>query len=229
MGFWIWNTSILLLPLIQKLFFFFPDIKTCQSIFSLLLSSPSPFYPLPSFPMDIDQLKPITNIPYPEYYEFFMDWKTPVVIATLYAVTIHLLNPSRDTAKLSRVEAKNRGVNNASSSSKLFTTFVFLHNLFLSIYSGVTFVNMVQALHRLFNNYSVHDAVSYTTETKERAKNNTCFISIVMWMEHFGTKHWVTGDIYFIFLNSMKWLTLPSFSSRVVAHLFCKPIITRVP
>ncbi|KAG1142921.1 hypothetical protein G6F37_006019 [Rhizopus arrhizus] len=108
--------------------------------------------------MDIDQLKPITNIPYPEYYEFFMDWKTPVVIATLYAVTIHLLNPSRATAKLSRVEAKNRGVNNASSSSKLFTTFVFLHNLFLSIYSGVTFVNMVQALHRLFTNYSVHDA-----------------------------------------------------------------------
>ncbi|CAO3702723.1 unnamed protein product [Rhizopus stolonifer] len=106
----------------------------------------------------MDRLKPIANIPYPEYYEFFMDWKTPLVIATVYAITIHLLNPSSAQAKLSRVEAKNRGVNNASSSNRLFTTFIFLHNLFLSIYSGVTFFHMVKAMHKLYNTYSLHDA-----------------------------------------------------------------------
>lgn len=110
--------------------------------------------------MDIDRLKPIPNIPFPQYYSFFMNWKTPVAIAATYAIVIHLLNPSPEAAKVSRVEAKNRGVKNISSSNKMFTAFIFVHNLMLSIYSGVTFVNMVQAMHKLFSRYSVHDAVS---------------------------------------------------------------------
>ncbi|KAI8640076.1 ELO family [Parasitella parasitica] len=109
--------------------------------------------------MDVDKLQSIPGIPFPEYYEIFMDWKTPVAIASVYAICVHLMNPSPESAKLSRVEAKNRGVGNASKSNKLMTAFVFVHNLILSIYSGITFINMAQNMHKLFNRgSSIHDA-----------------------------------------------------------------------
>ncbi|GAA5799684.1 ELO family [Helicostylum pulchrum] len=109
--------------------------------------------------MDLDKLTPIPGIPFPELYEFFMDWKTPVAIAVTYATLVHIFNPSAESAKLSRVEAKNRGESNASKSSKLMTAFVFLHNLFLSVYSAITFINMAQSMHALFNRgSSIHDA-----------------------------------------------------------------------
>lgn len=118
--------------------------------------------------MDADKLKMIPGIPFPELYEFFMDWKTPVSLAAAYAICIHLVNPSAQSAKVSRVEAKNRGVSNASKSSKFMTGFVFIHNLILSIYSGITFVNMAYSLHKLFNRGStLHFAVS-----SDRYKNN---------------------------------------------------------
>lgn len=96
---------------------------------------------------DLDQLTPIPGIPFPEYYEFFMDWKTPIALATTYAIVIHTLNPKSN--KASRVEAKNKGIKDVSNKSgPLMTGFVFLHNLALAIYSGVTFVNMAIALHK---------------------------------------------------------------------------------
>ncbi|CAM0142336.1 hypothetical protein VKS41_002177 [Umbelopsis sp. WA50703] len=96
---------------------------------------------------DLDQLTPIPGIPFPEYYEFFMDWKTPIALATTYAIVIHTLNPK--SSKASRVEAKNKGIKDVSNKSgPLMTAFVFLHNLALAIYSGVTFVNMAIALHK---------------------------------------------------------------------------------
>lgn len=117
--------------------------------------------------MDVDKLTPIAGIPFPQFYEFFMDWKTPVAIAATYATCVHIFNPSVESAKLSRVEAKNRGIDNASKSSKFMTAFVFVHNLLLSVYSGITFINMAQAMHKSFNRGStIHDAVSiYTRET----------------------------------------------------------------
>ena len=76
-----------------------------------------------------------------------MDWKTPIALATTYAIVIHTLNPK--TSKASRVEAKNKGIKDVSKKSgPLMTVFVFLHNLSLAIYSGVTFVNMAIALHK---------------------------------------------------------------------------------
>ncbi|CAO3635641.1 unnamed protein product [Mucor hiemalis] len=109
--------------------------------------------------MDVDKLSPIAGIPFPQYYEFFMDWKTPVAIAVTYATCVHIFNPSAESAKLSRVEAKNRGVDNASKSSKFMTAFVFIHNLLLSVYSGITFISMAQAMHKSFNRgSSIHDA-----------------------------------------------------------------------
>ncbi|KAI8329854.1 ELO family [Chlamydoabsidia padenii] len=109
--------------------------------------------------MDPDTLTVIPGVPFPEYYELFMNWKTPLIIATIYAVSVHLLNPSQTKAKVSRVEAKNQGSGTASKSSGLMTAFVFAHNLSLAIYSMLTFYNMVQYMHKLYNRgQSIHDA-----------------------------------------------------------------------
>lgn len=156
--------------------------------------------------MDVDKLQPIPGIPFPEYYEFFMDWKTPVAIASVYAICVHLFNPSPESAKLSRVEAKNRGVGNASKSSKFMTAFVFVHNLILSVYSGITFINMAQNMHKSFNRgSSIHDAVSlHLVIIKERICVLIQEYSIVIWIVSCGMKVLVTGVISFIFLNFMK-------------------------
>jgi hypothetical protein len=162
--------------------------------------------------MDVDQLKMIPGIPFPELYEFFMDWKTPVAIATTYAVCVHLFNPSAEAAKLSRVEAKNTGVNNASKSSKFMTAFVFVHNLILAIYSGVTFVNMAYNMHKLFNRgSSIHDAVSIYFREKENQYLYNLY-SIVIWIPSYGTKVSVIGVIYSTSPSSTKSLILPSLS-----------------
>ncbi|KAI9491649.1 ELO family [Zychaea mexicana] len=107
----------------------------------------------------IDKLTAIPGVPFPEYYEFFMDWKTPVAIASTYAVAIHLLNPK--DGKLSRVEAKNRGVSNASSSSKFMTAFVFLHNFALAVYSMITFYNMASGMKRAWFQRDVDTHYAY--------------------------------------------------------------------
>lgn len=110
---------------------------------------------------EIDKLQMIPGVPFSQYYEFFMDWKTAVVIAGAYALTIHFLNPK--TGKLSRVEAKNRGVvEKASKSNPLMTSFVFLHNLALAIYSMITFYHMARGINRSWfqRDISMHDAVS---------------------------------------------------------------------
>lgn len=116
---------------------------------------------------EIDKLQMIPGVPFSQYYEFFMDWKTPIVIAGAYALTIHLLNPK--TGKLSRVEAKNRGVAEKSSKSNpLMTSFVFLHNLALAIYSMITFYHMARGINRSWfqRDISMHDAVSVKDENQ---------------------------------------------------------------
>ncbi|KAF7723873.1 hypothetical protein EC973_001545 [Apophysomyces ossiformis] len=108
---------------------------------------------------DVDKLTMISGVPYPEFYELVMDWKTPVTIAASYAVVIHLLNRLQAPSNLSRVEAKNRGVQSTVKPSKFMTTFVFLHNLALAVYSMVTFYHMARGMHRSYNRgQSVHDA-----------------------------------------------------------------------
>ncbi|KAI8371721.1 ELO family [Radiomyces spectabilis] len=114
-----------------------------------------------AFVAEADKLTYIPGVPFPEYYEALLNWKTPVVIGAVYATTVHMLNPSATTAKLSRVEAKNRGEHNKAtkSNNKLMTLFVFLHNTALALYSGITFYNMVISMHKLFNRgNSIHDA-----------------------------------------------------------------------
>ncbi|KAE8355946.1 GNS1/SUR4 family-domain-containing protein [Aspergillus coremiiformis] len=75
------------------------------------------------------------NIP-PTLYNQVLDVRVPITIASVYAVTVCLLN---------RVN-KSRGYQPwGFSQSKLFKAFVILHNIFLAVYSAWTFAGMFQA------------------------------------------------------------------------------------
>jgi hypothetical protein len=117
----------------------------------------------------MEVLKSIPEIPFPEYYEFFMDWKTVVSIASAYVVGVSLFNPSASKAKASRVTAKNNGATNVSKSSPFMTALVFTHNLVLAIYSAVTFYNMVIGLH---NNYTRDASLSQAVKLKKKKKKS---------------------------------------------------------
>lgn len=101
------------------------------------------------------------GVPFPEYYDFFMNWKTPLAIAAIYCVSVGLFNPK--VGKVSRVVAKSANAKPAekSQSGAAMTAFVFVHNLILCIYSAVTFYNMFPAMVRNFSTHTLHDAVSY--------------------------------------------------------------------
>jgi hypothetical protein len=168
--------------------------------------------------MDPDALTVIPGVPFPEYYELFMDWKTPLTIAAVYAVSVHLLNPSATKAKVSRVEAKNQGAGTASKSSGFMTAFVFAHNLSLAIYSMVTFYNMVQYMHKLFNRgQSIHDSVSgrKLKFNNDWGIGNLIFFflyetigwvihSTAIRMDSCGIMHWDTGATCFTSPSFMK-------------------------
>ncbi|KAJ6117300.1 hypothetical protein N7512_007025 [Penicillium capsulatum] len=75
------------------------------------------------------------NIP-PGLYNQVLDVRVPVTIATVYALSVVLVN---------RIN-KSRGYKPYGfSHSRLFKAFVVLHNVFLAVYSAWTFVGMFQA------------------------------------------------------------------------------------
>ncbi|KAF9433582.1 hypothetical protein BGZ76_009249, partial [Entomortierella beljakovae] len=98
------------------------------------------------------------GIPFPEYYEFFMDWKTPLAIGAAYTLAVTIFNPK--VGKVSRVVAKSTNAKPAekTESGKAMTAFVFVHNLILCIYSGITFYNMFPAMINNFRTHGLHDA-----------------------------------------------------------------------
>lgn len=100
------------------------------------------------------------GIPFPEYYDFFMDWRTPLAIAGTYTAFVTLCNPK--VGKVSRVVAKSANAKPAekSQSGAAMTAFVFVHNLILCIYSAITFYNMFPAMIKNFATHTLHDAVS---------------------------------------------------------------------
>ncbi|KAG9300675.1 hypothetical protein G9A89_023473 [Geosiphon pyriformis] len=102
--------------------------------------------------------KPASDIPYPEYYSLFMDWRFPISVATIYTLTVFLLNPK--STKVSRVVAQSKGIKESqtSGSGPLMTAFVFLHNSLLCVYSLVTFIGMFSAQFKNFWNNSFMDA-----------------------------------------------------------------------
>ncbi|PWY76643.1 fatty acid elongase [Aspergillus eucalypticola CBS 122712] len=75
------------------------------------------------------------NIP-PTLYNQLLDVRVPITIASVYAVTVVLVN---------RIN-KSRGYKPYGfSQTRLFKLFVILHNVFLAIYSAWTFAGMIRA------------------------------------------------------------------------------------
>ncbi|KAL4934562.1 elongation of very long chain fatty acids protein [Aspergillus undulatus] len=75
------------------------------------------------------------NIP-PGLYNQLLDVRVPITIASVYAVTVVIIN---------RIN-KSRGYKPYGfSQTKAFKTFVILHNVFLAFYSAWTFAGMVRA------------------------------------------------------------------------------------
>ncbi|KAJ6121161.1 hypothetical protein N7523_005441 [Penicillium sp. IBT 18751x] len=80
------------------------------------------------------------NIPN-DLYNQVLDVRVPITIATVYALTVVLIN---------RIN-KARGYKPyAFSHSRLFKLFVIFHNVFLAVYSAWTFVGMLQAFSNSF-------------------------------------------------------------------------------
>lgn len=75
------------------------------------------------------------NIP-PKLYNQLLDVRVPITIASVYAVTVVLVNRLN----------KSRGYKPYGfSQTRLFKLFVILHNVFLAIYSAWTFAGMIRA------------------------------------------------------------------------------------
>ncbi|KAL4891615.1 GNS1/SUR4 family-domain-containing protein [Aspergillus ambiguus] len=103
---------------------------------SLLKFPPSELpEPLPAPLIDEPTWDQPFNIP-PALYAQLLDVRVPITIASVYAVTVVLLNRLN----------KSRGYKPwAFSHSRLFKLFVILHNVFLAIYSAWTCAGMVKA------------------------------------------------------------------------------------
>lgn len=107
------------------------------------LDSPSSalfkFFPLPeNEPLPI----PPPHFDYPftipdAWYQGALDYRVPVTIATVYAVTAKLLN---------KYNISNGKKPWAISKTAPFRLFVVLHNVFLAVYSAWTFWGMLTAL-----------------------------------------------------------------------------------
>ncbi|GBB88452.1 hypothetical protein RclHR1_00150048 [Rhizophagus clarus] len=92
------------------------------------------------------------GIPFPEYYPYVMDYRFPLTVASLYIVSVSLLNPNSNA--VSRIVAKQKGIKETNTkSTPLMTSFVFLHNLALCVFSVITFINMGSAFVMNFKNH----------------------------------------------------------------------------
>jgi hypothetical protein len=72
-----------------------------------------------------------------EIYNAVLDWRVPVTIATLYATTALLLN---------RFNRSRNYKPWSISKTKAFHYFVLGHNIFLAVFSALTFLGMIRAL-----------------------------------------------------------------------------------
>jgi hypothetical protein len=126
---------------------------------SIMASSPAVFLSAPSaslfkFPPDrepqtLPPPPPGSTLSAPPFaipaslFNSALDFKVPVLVASIYAVSVTLLN------------AYNRSRGNkpwAVSKTRSFFWFVVAHNVFLAVYSGWTFVGMLGALQRTVQN-----------------------------------------------------------------------------
>ncbi|CAG8974366.1 hypothetical protein HYALB_00011298 [Hymenoscyphus albidus] len=91
-----------------------------------------------------------------ELYNSLLDVRVPITIAAVYAVSVSSLN------------AYNRSRGNepwAISKTRAFFCFVVLHNIFLAVYSGWTFIGMWNALQNSLAGWSGPDGLSATVDS----------------------------------------------------------------
>jgi hypothetical protein len=70
-------------------------------------------------------------------YNSALHWKVPITIGTIYATTVILLN---------RYNRSNGYKPWAISKTRAFFIFVVIHNIFLAVFSALTFIGMIRAL-----------------------------------------------------------------------------------
>jgi GNS1/SUR4 family len=70
-------------------------------------------------------------------YNAALDWKVPITVGTVYATTVILLNKYNRERKFKPW---------AISQTRIFFAFVVLHNIFLAVFSALTFIGMIRAL-----------------------------------------------------------------------------------
>lgn len=95
-------------------------------------SEPQTLYPAPT---DHSLARPF-NIS-PELYNQLLDVKVPITIATVYATVITLLNT---------VNRRRGNKPWAFSQTRLFFILMIAHNILLAVYSGWTFIGMMNAI-----------------------------------------------------------------------------------
>lgn len=91
-----------------------------------------------------------------ELYNSVLDVRVPITIAAVYAVSVTSLN------------AYNRSRGNKPwgiSKTKAFFCFVVLHNIFLAVYSGWTFIGMYKALQNSLTGWSGPDGLAATVDS----------------------------------------------------------------
>jgi hypothetical protein len=107
-----------------------------KSLFTFPARSEPNVLPPPSADLRSLTTPPPFTIPH-NLYQAALDPKVPLTIACVYAVTAKLLNSyNRSNGRKAWALSRTRG----------FSGFVLLHNIFLALYSGWTFVGMFRGL-----------------------------------------------------------------------------------
>ncbi|KAI7858747.1 fatty acid elongase [Circinella umbellata] len=108
------------------------------------------------------------GIPFSEFYQASMNWRTPVAGIFMYLTIVYLWT-IRVLKKQKQIDGSKKTSTSSKTSSGVMTFFVLLHNLTLAIYSGLTFYKMATALHRTrirddvcdLDEYFWNDALGY--------------------------------------------------------------------
>ncbi|KAL1921031.1 uncharacterized protein VTP21DRAFT_11666 [Calcarisporiella thermophila] len=140
------------------------------------------------------------GVPFPEWYTFFMDYRTPTIIAALYATVVHFINsrlPPRQTAA-------------RQPSSRPFKAFVFAHNLALCIFSIIVCRGIKRGLQESWSHYEgrVHDWYCDTDKFLfERAYNSLGYWGYLFYL----SKFYEIIDTVIILLKGRRSSTLQTY------------------
>lgn len=130
---------------------YFPDSNT----FGL----PDSQRPLPEWPFDCES--PFWKT---QFYSWSLNGLTPITIAFVYFTCVHLLNKVVLNRQISAFKAKNpseklpknlkslKAAPYYFATTRLFKVLVFVHNLFLCVYSVWTFIGMTSTIHHISTN-----------------------------------------------------------------------------